>query len=1574
MKTMFSCYVFGDGSLTIRCAEILQNEGHDLRGIVTSNPEVAAWAKARAVALIDPASNLLATLGERPFDYLLSIANMRVLPKEIVTLPKQGAINFHDGPLPRYAGVHATSWALMKGERTHGITWHTMGERVDTGEILAQATIDVAEDETAFSLNTKCFEAGSSTFAQLVRELSEGTTAPRAQDLTKRSYFGAFKRPPAAGVISWERPAGEIVALVRALEFGLAPNPLGRAKVALGREFFLCPDAAPGDAPAGSAPGTILAIAASHLSIAAAEGAVVIRRLLTLDGQLVSLPETTARLQLQVGALLTGWDQAAAERTTALNTEFCRQESYWVARLASLQPASLPYFSAGGAAPDQTGRASIDMDVPETVTALLAGQRSSWQPGEFLLAAFAVYVKRVSGESEFDLGISLPPWNAELAGQAGLFAGSVPVRFTIDYTQSFDETLLNIRTRLGEVRERKTFLRDVTARYPELRAAAAQGLRNLLPVHVRLTEALGTPGQPDEGSGDGALVLTVPARGERCRWTFDTAVLKESNVRLMIGQFSTFLAGIAADTTAQVGLLPILTQEETRDLVSGLNATEVAIVSDVSNHGSFERQVGITPDAIAVVCRDEEITYRELNARANQLARHLRKLGVGPDTLVAISLERSIALAVGLLGILKAGGAYVPLDPSYPAERISFMLEDSKAPVVLTQQSFVARLPEHHAKVVQIDADWAQIAREETENVESGVQPHHLAYVIYTSGSTGKPKGVMIEHRNVVNFFIGMDQRIGSEPGVWLAVTSISFDISVLELFWTLARRFKVVMVTDEDRLALAPARSRRRTAKNIDFSLFYFASEIGGDPKTRYRLLIEGAKFGDQHGFAAVWTPERHFHSFGGLYSNPSIVSAALATLTSRISIRAGSVVSPLHNPVRLAEEWSLVDNLSGGRVGVSFAAGWQANDFVFAPERFADRKRIMYEDIEIVRRLWRGEAVARRNGEGRDAEVRIFPTPIQPELPIWVTAAGNPETFRQAGEIGANILTHLLGQKFEDVEAKIRIYREARAKAGHPGRGHATLMLHTFVGETMEAVKETVRGPMCRYLETSIDLIRSAPFAFPTFKVPSDAVAEKVKQGLNSFSPDEMNVLLEFAFERYFDTSGLFGTVERCLEITERCKECDVDEIGCLIDYGVPVEQALNGLHLLNEVRDRATRPVSAGREKDYSILAQIETHGVTHLQCTPSLARMIADQPGGMEALAGLQRLMLGGEALPQDLLARLRRTVRGEVHNMYGPTETTIWSTTDLLPPAEDFITIGKPIANTQVYVVDRRLRLLPIGLPGELLIGGDGVARGYLNRDDLTREKFIPDPFHAKPGGRLYRTGDLVAWRPDGRLDFLGRLDHQVKIRGHRIELGEIEVALTRHPQVSAAVVVARIRSSGEAELAAFYTSADGKGIDVAELRALLAQNLPDYMIPAAFVRLDRLPTTPNGKIDRKALATMPVTVEQAAPVEASAEPKSELEQQVAAVFAEALEVNTLGIDANFFELGANSLTMVRVASKLGEVFPGRMGLMDLFQHTTIRSLAKFLANGDSAAAEKPQAQRGSDRGRRRRESLLRRQG
>ncbi|MFT7839330.1 LLM class flavin-dependent oxidoreductase [Saccharothrix sp. BKS2] len=349
-----------------------------------------------------------------------------------------------------------------------------------------------------------------------------------------------------------------------------------------------------------------------------------------------------------------------------------------------------------------------------------------------------------------------------------------------------------------------------------------------------------------------------------------------------------------------------------------------------------------------------------------------------------------------------------------------------------------------------------------------------------------------------------------------------------------------------------------------MDFSLFYFANDSRELDTDRYRLLLDGARFADRNGFTAVWTPERHFHSFGGLYPNPSVTGAAVATITERIQIRAGSVVAPLHNPLRIAEEWSVVDNLSGGRVGLSFASGWHAVDFALKPENYADRRQVLIDYTDQVRRLWRGEQVDVVDGTGAPQRVGVFPPPVQPELPVWITSAGGVETFRNAGRAGAGLLTHLLGQDLDELAGKIAEYRAASRENG--SEGHVALMVHTFLGEDEDVVREQVRGPMCDYLRSSLGLLLGS----------QQGSARKVDP--SKLRAKDVDFLVERAFDRYYDDGALLGTVDKAARVVERARAIDVDEIACLIDFGLPQRTVLAGLEQLNRLRELTSAPLAA------------------------------------------------------------------------------------------------------------------------------------------------------------------------------------------------------------------------------------------------------------------------------------------------------------------------------------------------------------------------------------------------------------
>ncbi len=1035
------------------------------------------------------------------------------------------------------------------------------------------------------------------------------------------------------------------------------------------------------------------------------------------------------------------------------------------------------------------------------------------RPPVLIEAAWSLVLSAFSGSPDLVFGSTRGCRRSGVPGSensVGLFINTPPVRLVLDPAETVAELLDRVRSQQRTKRDHEhTALTDIQAVAPVRGVDLFESIVVINEQHQGTAIRNAGPGFENrifdlhDQTNTPLNLLAFNDPQIHFKLSYDLARFDPGALARLRELFVAVLEALATDPSALVASLPRVPSSDIDRLQAG-NDTQVDYDHSATIVSLFEAQVDATPDATALIFRDHPLSYRELDERANAAAHRLIDIGLETDSMVGVLMDRSADMMVALLGILKAGAAYVPMDPQYPGTRIEMMLEDSAASIVFADPTIRSSVPATVSHIIESDS-LAQRSPDRPSAVAP--QPADLAYVIFTSGSTGRPKGVQLEHRNVVNFFVGMDQTLAfdktADPGVWLAVTSISFDISVLELFWTLTRGFAVVIQEEESRLGHAAGGS----ASAMDFSLFYFASAADTDPASRYRLLIEGAKFADQNGFSAVWTPERHFHDFGGIYPNPAITSAAVAMVTERLSIRAGSVVLPLHNPIRCAEDWAVVDNLSNGRVGLSFASGWHANDFVLAPDNFENRRQLMADGIDTIRALWRGESVTATGGTGDEVAVTMFPTPIQTEPPLWVTAGGSPATFELAGTQGASILTNLLVMSEQDLVANLATYRQAYRDAGHEGNGHVSLMLHTFVGTDIDEVRDLVREPFLDYLRTSTDLINKMHWEQTSFAKAGLAREEHAGANLDQLSEEDMAVIMDHAFERYFRTAGLFGTPESCVETIERLSALGIDEVACLLDFGVDQDIVLDSLTHLNTLREAVTsggHDSSAPTDSDtegFGLIDQIERHGVTHFQCTPSHAAVIAATPGGLASLGGLNKFLLGGEALPQALADRLRPQIRGDLINMYGPTETTIWSSTSPILAAGQAITIGRPIANTHIHIVDPHHLPNPIGVAGELLIGGDGVSRGYLDRPELTAEKFVS--LASAGGQRVYRTGDRARLLPTGEIEFGGRLDDQVKIRGYRIELGEIESVMGRQPGVSEAVVVARPDATGEPQLVGY---------------------------------------------------------------------------------------------------------------------------------------------------------------------------
>jgi natural product biosynthesis luciferase-like monooxygenase protein len=1519
----FSCVVIGNESLLIGCAEAVLAEGHTIAAVVSTNGDIRAWARDKELVVLDAPSDIPAEI-TAPFDWLLSIANLRVIPDQVLAQATKGAVNFHDGPLPRYAGLNTPNWAIMAGEAQHGITWHMMEGGIDEGDILAQRLFDIAGDETAFSLNSKCYAAAMDSFGEVLQQLAANELQRQPQDLSARSYFGRDHRPAADAILDFSTSTQALCQLVRALDFGPYWNPLCCAKLQLADQILRVGKASPAEGTGSDgtgSEGTVLSVTGAVVTVATCDGAVALQDITSLAGAAVDLT-----------ALFTPGEQLPALRpelaqdlTQALATTQAG-ESHWRRALGAMHPVAVPLARQTGA---PAGSSRHFLSLPSDLSE------------DQILAACLAWALLSTGEEQADVAFATQvasPAGATIAQHAkALISDWVPLQVTRDLTVT--ALTSQIRTDIQKARKFGGFALDLVARAPEL------GPQSQPAIGISVDRDAALPGcMLTVSLSEGALALHV-----------DDAQLDSTAAELLAARLELVLGVIASHNDTPLTDLPILPEAERKILLQDWNQTACALPGETTIQQAFEAQVARTPEATALVFEGAHYSYADLNARANTLAARLQQLGVRPGSHVGVYVKRSADLLVGALAVLKAGGAYVPLDPAYPRARLAHYLSDSQASVVVTQEALRTDLPATEAQIVTVES--VPAADISAANVTSAVTSADLAYLIYTSGSTGAPKGVMVRQDNVANFFAAMDARIPHKVGdAWLAVTSLSFDISVLELFWTLSRGFKLVLSSDESRLELSNgpiAISDRR----MDFNLFYWGNDDGPGPR-KYHLLLEGAKFADANGFNAVWTPERHFHAFGGPYPNPAVTGAAVAAVTSNISVRAGSCVAPLHHPARIAEEWSVIDNLTNGRAGIGIASGWQPDDFVLRPQNTPPaNKPAMFECIETLRKLWRGEEVAFPRQDGSMHAVVTQPRPVSAELPVWVTTAGNPDTWREAGEIGANVLTHLLGQSIEEVGGKIRIYHDALRAAGRdPADYKVTLMLHSYLAESREDARRIAREPMKDYLRAAAGLIKQYAWAFPAFKRPK-GVNNAFEMQLDMLGEDELEAILDFAFERYFEESGLFGTIEDALARTEQLKRIGVDEIACLIDYGIAPEVVLEGLKPLAEVLRRANTAQELAAD-DYSLSAQMMRHGVTHMQCTPSMARMLVQDDEARMVLHRLQHLLVGGEALPGDLVGALREATPAQIHNMYGPTETTIWSSSATLAEVPTGVAcIGSPVANTALYVLDAAQRPVPMGAVGELYIAGAGVTDGYWQRADLTAERFVADPNAAAPVAagpvtphKMYRTGDLVRWRADGQLAFLGRTDHQVKIRGQRIELGEIEAALAAQPHVTGAVVVER-QQGADVQLVGYITQESGKQVDLVAAKAGLARSLAAVMVPAHIVVLDAFPLTPNKKIDRKALPApgpgkatgAQVKEDQAHDAAALSPLSSGVQGEIAKVWSRILGVADIEAQDNFFALGGHSLLAVQSHRDIRAALNlSKLSITDIFRFPTLAGLASHI--------------------------------
>jgi natural product biosynthesis luciferase-like monooxygenase protein len=1542
-------FLLSDQPLVLSCANELTQCGFAVGGVITDSEALGRYLSQFGVQTVT-----CEVFGQSFVPAVKRIVvgvGWRAEFPEIVLQSAAMCIGVHDGSLPDFAGPQASTRALAEGRSNTLLTWFMQDSFGSTIAVIDEQPVRIDEKDTLFDLNARIAIELVDHLSEVVRMVQQSEVQSFKQ-LQVIDVFGvgsseAFEFLPLTSSV------GEVDRCLRSLDTGPQTRfDVGRPKFVLHGEVCIAAEYhcdAPfvgqvndfTDLSTNAMPGTVVAIGAGQLTIALKDGSVTL-----VDPTSINTGES-------VHAVIGDFAGSTVGSVQLQRIGLPSSKEAVPARPSSLHFPWISSDMVGG----NDGLQTAAINLPKVFAVDNVEASDGAEGGDAaLIGAVVSLLHRCTGVVQVSCVVIAPSdaistrvrcWNLELG---------------FDSHSSFELLMKQVRVQMAspsmEIPKEnvKAFTSTATLAFV-LRTSVATGATTTL----RLSS---------ETLGEG---LRLTARLETV-----SALLPD--LQLAAEQIETILEDGLNRPSAPIGDLCCFGPQDLL-LLSRFNPEFRDIDELEMLPQQISQQCERTPDRVALTDGARELSYGELATNFRSAARVLSSTAVGADSFVGVHMERSFELVVWSLAIWAVGAAYVPFDPTYPTDRSTFVGKDARLSVVLSDRPSEARKLFPDARVIDVRD---VIPPESSVDVLVVPRPSDAAYMIYTSGSTGLPKGVVVEHGNLVNFAVGMDEVLGTDTGTWMAVTSLSFDISVLELFWTLARGSTVVLQTTDPRTGPGLVESSEQPRK-ARLSIAYFGGEIEGQNDSlmsatessertgteKYRLVLEGARRADVGGLHAVWIPERHFHAFGGLFPNPSVIASAIAVQTSQIAIRAGSVVAPLHSPFRIAEEWSVVDNLSGGRVGISFASGWHPLDFVIQPSTFNDKRNVMRTVIDQVSELWAGRAVSSASGTGELVETRIRPLPIQPKLPMWITSSGSPETFAYAGTLGANILTHLLDQTPDQLAEKIHVYREARKIAGHADEGEVTLLIHTCATNLDTEIDAVVEGPFASYIAQSVDLVGGFADAW----IDSNQGAETQKNAdLASLDDTEQLELARFAARRLTARGTLFGSPEAIRAQINSFEKCGITEIACLVDFGVTEQQVLASIDTLCSLIKEQSSETSV----DQGIPQLMAQTKVTHLQCTPSLARFLISTDEGVQAVRNLDHLMVGGEALPVSLASELAELVTGRLTNMYGPTETTIWSSTAEVTPFSGTVTVGRPIHNTVIHLFDDNDRPVPIGSTGRVFIGGDGVARGYFQRDELTAERFRT---MAGPTGekvRLYDTGDVGRLRSDGTLELLGRADQQIKLHGYRIELGEIETALERVSGIDQAVVLAPEIDDGDRELVAYVVG--DSDVTVELLQKELNKTLPSFMVPVQYKRVDSFPLTPNGKIDRNALALVVAPPLTWSSVSVANEPKlqtteagiastnqgtslsdslvgaSETERIVTEIWQAQLGRTDLETDTNFFDLGAHSFVAIRVHRRLAEQFGENVvTLTDIFRFPTVRQLVHHIQGIQTTSISTPDA-------------------
>ncbi|CAL7961189.1 Peptide synthetase, non-ribosomal [Gammaproteobacteria bacterium] len=798
MVNKFSCYLIGEDNLANSCVKIILEHGYTLLGICSPSEQIRDFANQNNIPYTNSLEVFESWLQANKCDFLFSIVNSRILSKDIIKLPRYFSINYHNAALPKYAGVHATSWAILNNERSHGVTWHVMDRGIDTGDILKQAIFEIYSQETNFTLDIKCIEKAIPLFRNLLEELVNGEYKKTKQDLNQRSYYTLYQKPKYWGLISWvSSTANEIYVLFRALNFPGHANKLCLPKLVFNNVIFFAKQAAILSKKKKLLPGTVVELTADYLRVSTITDDIVFSQLADINGKSYSISEFADLHGIKENKILSSLDQSFLLQLEQHSELLAKSESFWIRTLEQIKSPNFWSFNHN----EDIARKKVN-----TIKTIIYSNKCfkdkimSLLPADVdatdaLITIFFLYLYRLNNYDNFSVGYECKFLEEIETDMHMFFANIVPINLSFTSETDFYQAVSKVNELLKLINQHKTFAKDVMLRYPQLTGQSIS-----FPLVVSTIEPVGE----NHSEISGYLYFVINEEGIILYSPDNLDKTNQKIIDSMNGHLQVLVDEILLNKSLPIKKLSILTQQENQLILEDWNNTATYYPRKLSLPKVFEQQANRYPNNIAVKYNNTFLTYQELNIKANQLAFYLSGLGIKNGSLVAIYFDKGINSILGILSILKTGAAYVPLDTMSPKQHIKYILEDTEVSIILTQEKnreiLEECLPSRKFTMLSIDdpnADLTIFNGQNIQNLTTSIRPTSLAYIMYTSGSTGVPKGVVINHRAIIRLVKDTNYiQFASDDSVAQAA-SISFDASTFEIWGALLNGAKLVCAGD---------------------------------------------------------------------------------------------------------------------------------------------------------------------------------------------------------------------------------------------------------------------------------------------------------------------------------------------------------------------------------------------------------------------------------------------------------------------------------------------------------------------------------------------------------------------------------------------------------------------------------------------------------------------------------------------------------------------------------------------------------------------------------------------------------